>query len=352
MHAVADAPDAARAFDQATRAFQAALRRRPDGVRRSFHRVAGRAARLRIVGPGLAEELAAPLAHLQVQGTDDEPFLTIDVWHEVETEVRLERTGLPSPLGTYGIMTASEDGRFVAEHRPHSTTWLDRRHRRIVAWVASADRLHLDERARPWHRVLAVALGDIGVQFIHAGLVAWQRRGALFVGMGGSGKSTASICCLLDGLTYLSDDFAGLAATPAGGFAGHSLYSSALIGLGHMNGHRALAARCRPGHYPDEEKSVVCFSGLDVARLASQVPIEAIILPRVAGTKDTVVRPASARDALLALAPSSLLYLPGVGPRSMERLGALVARVPSYRLELGHDLPQIAAQVTSVLAKR
>jgi hypothetical protein len=351
MHPITSLCDAAaNDFRQASGAFDVAARRHPDQVTEGVYRLAGRLVRLRIIGPRLAAELTAPLAHLRASENGAEPFLTIDAWHQAETGVGAERPDLPPALGSYGVMAASVDGHYVAENRPHSAAWLDRRARRIFAWVASSERLHLDERARPWHRVLAVALGDLGVQTIHAGLVAWQGRGALLVGKGGSGKSTASICCLLDGLDYLGDDFVGLAAAPDGGFVGHSLYSSALIGLGHMGGYPDLAAACRPGHYPDEEKSVVCFNGVDAARLGAEVAIRAVILPRVAGSADTAIRQAPARDALLALAPSSLLYLPGVGPRSMQRLGALVGGVPSYRLELGPDLRQIAPRVADLLA--
>jgi hypothetical protein len=350
MPSPADPCASASDFHRAAAGFQTAARRHPDRIVESAYRLADRTVRLRVVGPELAAECAPPLAHLRASEAAAEPFLTIDVWHEAETGVAAERPCLPSPLDSYGVMTASADGRYVAEHRPHSGAWLDRRERRIFAWVASAGRLHLDERARPWHRALAVALGDLGIQTVHAGLVAWQGRGALLVGQGGAGKSTTSICCLLNGLAYLSDDFVGLAAAPDGDFVGHSLYNSALIRLGHLNGYHALAAACRPGHYPDEEKSMVCFSRMDGARLAAKVAIRAVLFPRVAGRADTEIAPLAPRAALLALAPSLLLCRTGVGARGMQRLAALVERVPSYRLELGHDLRQVAPTVTNLLS--
>ena len=201
-----------------------------------------------------------------------------------------------------------------------------------------------------FHKTLAVCLGDLGVQLIHAGLVASHGRGGLFVGMGGSGKSTSTICCFLEGLPYLGDDFIGLAAGEDDSFVGYSLYSSALIHPGHMRLYPALVAACRPGHYADEEKSVVDFGRIGKGQLASEVGIDAIILPRVVRREDTDFRPASARDALLALAPSSLLLLPGGGPGAMNRLGDLVSRVPAYWLELGADVRQIAPQVRALLA--
>ena len=312
--------------------------------------LAGRTMRLRVAGSRLADELLAPFSHLRSEPM--EPFYRLDLWHEEETGVGLDRPGLPADLGTYGIVGASEDRTVVAEHRPHTAALLQRRERRIVAWVSGTGRLHLDERARPFHKPLAVALADDGVQLIHAGLVRSNGRGGLFVGMGGSGKSTSTICCLLEGLPYLGDDFVGLTVGSGGRFAGHSLYCTALINPGHLRRYPQLEPACRPGHHADEDKSVVCFGGFADVRLATETSIDAIILPRVVPREDTSFRLPATRDALLALAPSSLLFLPGGGPRAMDRLADLVTRVPAYWLELGRDVRQIAPRTAQLLAER
>lgn len=341
------------AFDRAAAAFETAMDTLAV-VRERHYRVAGRPVRVRIVGPRLATALEQPWVHLGVAKDDsaEEPALTIDVWHETETGIPRPGAALDPGFGLYGYMSASEDLRFIAEQRPHSVHWLDRRTNRAIVWISSLDRLCLDERARPFHRLLALRLADFGVQFVHAGLVAWHEGGVLFAGKGGSGKSTCSICCALDGASYLGDDFIGLEAERDGSFSGHSLYGTALISPAHMALYPALAEACAQGNYPEEEKSVAGLAALAPGRLGTKTTIRAIVLPRVlAGAKESVFRRISAREALLALAPSSVLYLPGAGPKSMERLGALVERVPSYRLELGRDLSQIPARAKEILAE-
>jgi hypothetical protein len=348
MQTLANFSDGSTAFESAAGQFEDA-RRTGQRLQERFYALADRIIRLRIVGEALAEELFAPFDHLRIEAA--EPFLTIDVWHEAETGVRLERGDLPPKLGPYGIVAASTDGLVVAEHRPHSAALLSRRERRILAWVSRADRLHLDERARPFHKTLAVSLGELHVQLVHAGLVASEDRGGLFVGAGGSGKSTSTICCFLEGLTYLGDDFVGLVSGPGNVFVGYSLYSSALIKPTHMRRYPALLNACRPGRYPDEEKSVVCFGHSVEGYMASKVDLGAIILPRIVPRTETSFRSASARDALLALAPSSLLFLPGGGTRAMDLIGDVVTRVPAFWLELGTDVQRIAPQVRSLLAQ-
>ena len=340
------------ACDAAGAAFETARLAHADVVRERHCRVAGRPVRVRIVGPRLAAALERPWTHLGDANHDDEeaPALTIDVWHEAETGVQRPGPAVDPELGLYGYMSVSEDLRFVAEQRPHSVHWFDRRANRALVWISALDRLCLDERARPFHRVLALRLLDFGVQLVHAGLVAWDHGGILFTGKGGSGKSTCSICCALGGASYLGDDFIGLEAERDGSFSGHSLYGTALISSAHMTRYPALATASAAGNYPDEEKSVVDITSLASVRLGASSTIRAIVLPRVATANDTMFRRVSAREALLALAPSSVLYLPGAGPRTMERLGALVERVPGYRLEMGRDMSQIPLRVREILA--
>jgi hypothetical protein len=118
-----------------------------------------------------------------------------------------------------------------------------------------------------------------------------------------------------------------------------------------MRRFAALAACCAPGNHPHEEKSLAWLHELPGARFQAATKIHAVVLPKVVpGADDTVVRRASARDALLALAPSSVLYMPAAGPRTMERLGALVERVPSYHLLLGREVSRIPARVAEILA--
>lgn len=106
-------------------------------------------------------------------------------------------------------------------------------------------------------------------------------RGALFTGMGGSGKSTTSICCLLGGLGYLGDDFVGLERVAERRFHGHSLYGAALINLQHMRRFPALAAVSVAGNHAHEEKSVAWLGDVPGARFESTTTIDAVVLPKV-----------------------------------------------------------------------
>lgn len=354
MNALADiaAPQALLADDAcdvAAAAFGAASRRVE--VSERWYRIAGRVVRVRIAGPMLAVELQKSARHLRIEPSAESPYLSIDAWHAAETGIELPADPLPPGVGDYGILTTSADRRHVAEQRRHAMTWLDRHSGHAVSCVTTVTQLHLDERARPFHRALSLRLGEDGVQFIHSGLVRHDGRGALLAGMGGSGKSTTSICCLLGGLGYLGDDFVGLEQTGKGRFAGHSLYGAALISLSHLQRFPALSAACVRGHHLHEEKSIAWLGEIAGARFEATTTIDAIVLPKLRlGNEDTTFEPATRRESLLALAPSSMLYLPAARPRAMDRLGALIESVPGFRLLLGRDVSRIAPRVKTLLS--
>ncbi|MHA1169545.1 MAG: hypothetical protein ACTSRU_17095, partial [Candidatus Hodarchaeales archaeon] len=51
--------------------------------------------------------------------------------------------------------------------------------------------------------------------------------------------------------------------------------------------------------------------------------------------------PASAGEVLRALAPSTLLQLPGAGKADIKIMSRLIRKVPGYTLELGSDISSI-----------
>jgi hypothetical protein len=63
----------------------------------------------------------------------------------------------------------------------------------------------------------------------------------------------------------------------------------------------------------------------------------------------TRVEPASAADCMAALAPSSLLVLPGAREAAFARLAALSRGAPAHRLLLGPDVDAVPGVVARFL---
>lgn len=69
----------------------------------------------------------------------------------------------------------------------------------------------------------------------------------------------------------------------------------------------------------------------------------------MSGEVETSIEPSPASAALKALAPSTMLQLPGDGRDVMQWLAALVRKVHVFTLHAGTRMPGIAAAVATLL---
>jgi hypothetical protein len=311
-------------------------------------RIAGYTLHVRVVGDEWARIVATAMGHLQVDADPTHPpDITIDVWDVRATGVSVAKPSARDAAAPPILMKTSDDGLFIGEERQHGVTWLDRRTNRIVGFVESASHLNLDERARPFHKMLAAWLEDRGIQFIHSGLIRHQERGILFVGNGGAGKSTSSIACLRAGMEYLGDDFIGL-GVERGRFVGHGLYASCLLNVHHIKRFPDLQRLGHAPNYAHEEKCVLYLTEAFADCLQTRSGIDAIALPRVVDSELTTFRPATRAETLRAIAPTSVMQLPRPNRAAFDRLVELVQAVPSYWLELGRRIDLIPGAVRAL----
>ena len=304
-------------------------------------RLAGHPIQLRVAGAELGAALSRPLVRSAGGESGVGATLAVDIW-DSSAAPGVTVPGAPTELRTYGLVSSDAEGRFVVDSRPNALLVLDRLANRIVGHYAGSGSLFLDERARPFHRLLSIWLGDRGVQFIHAGAVsANDDLGILLAGGGGAGKSTTSLLCLLSGFGYLSDDFAAFTRSAAA-ITAHCLFASAVVQMHHLTQFPSLAGAAHGPNHAHEDKSIVYVNELMPSSVRPHVPIRAILLPEVMHRPQTRIVGAAAREALLRLAPSSVMLLPGGGPRALQRLTSLVNAVPAFKLELGYDYDRIA----------
>jgi hypothetical protein len=230
------------------------------------------------------------------------------------------------------------------------TTYYDRATRRIIGWCSSINGLSQYELGRPLHFSLGYWCSDHEIQLVHGGLVSRNGEGVLLAGAGGSGKSTASLMCLSAGFDYLGDDYIGVLAGSDSTLLGHSIYNSSHLDPEHARRFPELWRHAIPATQPFEDKSLILLSDVFPESLGRSARIRALLLPRVADADESGVRAASKGDALLRLAPSTLLLLPGQSRRGLDFMARLVKAVPCFWLDLGRNLESIAPRVDEVLA--
>jgi hypothetical protein len=97
-----------------------------------------------------------------------------------------------------------------------------------------------------------------------------------------------------------------------------------------------------------DEKAILDVHRLMPRALASSLPIRAVLVPRIRGGHARL-RPASAGEALLALAPSTAFQMPFDGGRVMGALAAAARAVPAFALDVGDDPRELAQAVDRAL---
>jgi GT2 family glycosyltransferase len=330
-------------------AFEEARQGRRERTRRTLHRFGGKLVELRIVGGALAEQITRPLSHLaEDDSVSEAPELRIDLWDEQATGIACWPCKVCDGItSTRPRFTASEDGRFGVYQYRRSMVVFDRVEPRMVGWFARSDQLDLPDLSRPLYAPLLLWHRDRGIRAVHAAAVQRQGLGVLFGGPAGCGKSTAALSCLCQGFSYLGDDYVGLEERKEGAFRGCSLYSSAHVDCEHLKRFPALAAheiRVSP-----ESKSFVLVPQVFPDRTAATAPMRLLMLPRVSNDLDTRVGPATKGQALMRLAPSSLLWLPHAREAGMDLMARFVEAVPCRWIDLGRNLDTIAPQVERAL---
>lgn len=336
------------------RAFESASRNRPEEVRTAVMTVGGRPVKMTVVGSELAERIGGAFSHLPRRLQDDSVELRIELWDGATTDVPppsehlrdvFERTW---PFGR-SVLASSSDERTLGYQSFGSHLMYDRRDRRIVGWFAGHSDLSLFELGKPLQPLLFAWHSDNDTVPVHAGFVSREGRGALLGGSGGSGKSTTCLLSLHEGLDYLGDDYIGIPPRSGSTFTGYSFYNSTWLEPNHIGRLPWLEPHAHRGSAADD-KYLVLLDRIYPGRLVDHADVAVILLPRVTGERNTSLRDATPREAVLRLAPSSILQLPFITPgRALERISEVAESVPAMWLELGTDFRQIPERVEEAI---
>lgn len=314
-----------------------------------YYAIGGYLVRLRFAGPALMPYLTPALEHLAVPPTSH-VNLTLCLWDSVSTKTLMP----PRPWNSDDLIVRG-DVRGFSNERFHTMlsgdvgtlNTLDTAENLGVFWIREAAHVPMYERGAPLRVLLHWWMRERGLGLIHTGAVGLGGNGALLIGKSGSGKTSTTLLCLLNGWSYVGDDYCLLAnnGTPYI----HSVYNSAKVNAPYLQNFPTLLHAVSNPQELGFEKALLYLYRDHPTGLSAALPIKLIFLPRVTGHSETTVRPISRTAALRALVPSSLFQLPGTGQSEFFRMAELVEQVPCYSLELGTDLAQIPEIISNAL---
>jgi hypothetical protein len=306
--------------------------------------LAGRAVRLHCAGESLVP-LVRPLEHAQAEGTVI-PELTIYAWEGPADWVAPE---FPWPgasaADSVGLATARVR---VNYHAPSGLLCLwDRKTRKAIYWICRACDLPFWEIASPFRILFHWWAQSWGGQVAHAAAVGVNGNGVLLVGKSGSGKSTAALACLRQGLEFAGDDYVLLTAAPVP--TAHSLYSSTKL-------HAATLARYFPewvahvgARVGPESKCVLYGRDLPGVHRQTHLELGAILTLQITTDAIPTLQPAPPGEAWLALVPSTVFQLPDARETTLAFFSAFTRNLPSFRLTTGRDLPRLPEAIRAFL---
>ncbi len=340
-------------FDSLSKAFARALSARPDELVARTFRIAGEVATVRVVGRALAAELLSPFAHLALvdAGVDAQThsMLRVDAWDQHATQVACDAVPVDPEASNLGIVIRSRNGRHVRLERPLSSMWLDLEGPRMIGWFADARLISIEERSKPFYRLLCLWLAARGITMIHSGAIKRNGKGVLLTGKGGAGKSTSVLSALLAGFEFVGDDYVGLRATLGGPCTVSSLFSTCSIHIDRTSSFPSLRALMPPPNHTDEEKLVIRLGEAFRDRMVGATSISAILLPRLVAGSMPSLQPASRVDALRALAPSSILLMPNGSAEAFGAISNLVDSVPAYWLDLAGPIESVPSTIAAFI---
>lgn len=345
-------------FTQMMQAFACASQH--TGQIERWFQIGGCTLRLSFAGHALVERVCPALRHLACppQTSAD---LSVGLWDSAST-------GLQPPSPPWGPYDYLDRGSIRGYNTDRIRTayyvgtgvfaMLDHQARKAVYWLRDAADHPLYLTGSPLLPILHWWMEGKGRQLLHAGAVGRSDGCVLMVGRGGSGKSTSTLACLESDLLFLAEDYCllgeGLRRERSAERPGHviySLYCSAKVDANSLELLPQLRHLATGAPVDDAGKALFFLDGSYANSLGRALPLVAVLLPKVSGRRDTTLRPASAIDALRALAPSTVFQLPGGGQQAFESMAALVRQAPCFFLETGTDIAQIPIVISKLLAE-
>lgn len=317
-------------------------------VERSYT-IGGYRVRLSFSGTALLS-LTTALEHL---ATDNHltPDLTICLWDSESTGQRMvARPWQEEDFLARGVIQGYNTERIYTafQHGSGAVSVLDQERNLAVFW-APDHRLPYWEYGSPLRSILHWWLLSKGLQLVHAAAVGNSSGGVLIGGKGGSGKSTTALTCLESHLFYAGDDYTLLGLEP--GPVVHSLYNSAKLNSDNVQRFPALLPKVANPERLADEKALLFVNEHYPAKVATRLPVRAVLLPRVTGLPETRWKRVSVAMTLAALAPSTIFQLPRAGNEAFQFLAKFVRQLPCFSLEVGTDLSTIPPAIERLLAE-
>jgi len=346
-----------RYFESAYNSFLEAIRNTE--VIDRFYNVAGCHIRLRYAGEGLLPYISPALEHLAAEQIAV-PTLSICLWDDVTTNTRMA----PFPWNSHPAVASMRGQDKEKNTNPviyfkhnsvqgayragtNTVSMFDSEQKLALFRVPDASQIHYYESSTPMRSIFQWWAQSEGFQLVHAGAVGKNNEGVLLVGTSGSGKSCTALSCLHSELKCAGDDHVLLGMRPVP--YAYSLYNVCRLKVSDIKRFPGLQSVIIDPARTGTDKALVFLNSHYPQKISKGFRVRAVILPKVTDFSETKLKKVSPAVGLRAIAPSTIMQLPGAGKPDLRWMSEFIRQVPSYVLELGKDREKIPDIIVSVL---
>jgi hypothetical protein len=313
-----------------------------------FYRVGGTTVCLTFAGEDLVPYITPALEHLRVPNIDHAD-LTLCVWDSRSTSTQM----VPPPCTRESFTHRGDVWGFTSERIKFAFHWfdysvnlMDHSTHTGIYWVPNAAALPYQAQAAPLRTLFHWWLERNGCQFFHAAAVGTDDGAVLLTGRGGTGKSTAALCCLRSGMQYLGDDYVAVRLEPDP--VVYSLYCAVTLDADHTRRVPQLANFVRSPKL-DRERAVIFLYPRFERHIVSEMPLKAIAMPRLTASAETTLTSAPGWKIQRATSFTTMSQLPYVGRHTHDFICRLCSALPSYTLNMGQDSNTIPPALSELL---
>lgn len=247
----------------------------------------------------------------------------------------------PGPLHPLGSLHRNHDNSVLIERRRGFVTTFDVAAMELITIVDGIGSIDTDLAAKPLLRFLLPLMMRQEIVLCHAALLGGGERGLLVTGKGGSGKSTISAAALVGGAAFCSDDFVALERV-GDALVGHCLYASIMLNGGHIDRFPALSRQAVRFRTDIFAKHMVPIAAAFPAQLRASLTIEAVAVPAIVATPESLLVSGNRSDMLRAVAPTSVFSSPWREADRVRFLFDTISRLEPLVYRSGSDFDRIS----------
>lgn len=316
--------------------------------------IAGQVVRFRGAGSAMLESLTPAFAHLEIQNGTGTSDLTILLWDSTSTGIKMAAPLWGNNDYTLrGDIRGFDDPRYrISFHTPSGMfSFLDMERGLAICWTNDARDIPSYVHGMPLLPIFHWWMAARSIQLMHGGVVGNRDGAFLLAGKGKAGKSSTALNSLSHpGMLYLSDDYClvELGERPRA----HSLYSTGRLHPWDLEALPFVRPALSNPQDLDKDKALLFLHPHFESRLVPELPLRAILMPRIGDYSRIKVEKAHPAVAHRALTAVTLHHLPGAGEATIHNISRLVRSLPCYYLNLGKDRQEIPQAITDFLSSQ